>query len=481
QRRAPAAAPPARALRGAAVRRLDALADGPRARALEPGGAPGAPPAPRRARHGAPAPRPLPARGVLLHRDRNLADPARRARGAGRADLHGERAGGFRDDAARALAPPALPPRARRRGLLHAERGGRAAHPRPGRRPAAGPGRGQPQVRRRRRRPAARRAPPRRRARRAAHDRGRQHARGRGRDGARGLPARAGGTRRSDAPPRPAAPRAPGRGGRAGARRRVPARARQRARDAREGTGARGHPPRRGRTAGALLRARGDRLRRGEPGAGRRTQRARAGARRPARAGRAAHRARGGHGGAPDRGWRGAARELGREPRLGAGRPARRAGAPGRPGTARALRAALAPAALAYGAVAALRNRLYDAGWLDAARVPAHVVSVGNLAVGGTGKTPTALWLAERLAARGLRTGIVARGYRKRRRGVVIVGEKGRPLVGPEEGGDEAVLLARRFAGPVVSGERRAEAAAVACARFALDALVLDDGRLGPA
>ena len=148
----------------------------------------------------------------------------------------------------------------------------------------------------------------------------------------------------------------------------------------------------------------------------------------------------------------------------------------GRTPSARALRAALAPAALAYGAVAALRNRLYDAGWLDAARVPAHVVSVGNLAVGGTGKTPTALWLAERLAARGLRTGIVARGYRKRRRGVVIVGEDGRPLVDPEEGGDEAVLLARRFAGPVVTGERRAEAAAVACARFALDALVLDDG-----
>jgi len=143
---------------------------------------------------------------------------------------------------------------------------------------------------------------------------------------------------------------------------------------------------------------------------------------------------------------------------------------------ARALRGALVPAALAYGALATLRNRLYGAGWLGAARVPAHVVSVGNLAVGGTGKTPTALWLAERLAARGLRTGIVARGYRKRRRGVVIVGEEGRPLVGPEEGGDEAVLLARRFAGPVVSGERRAEAAAVACARFALDALVLDDG-----
>src|SRR5207247_603643 len=143
---------------------------------------------------------------------------------------------------------------------------------------------------------------------------------------------------------------------------------------------------------------------------------------------------------------------------------------------ARALRGALVPAALAYGALATLRNRLYGAGWLGAARVPAHVVSVGNLAVGGTGQTTTALWLAARRAARGLRTGIVARGYRKRRRGVVIVGEKGRPLVGPEEGGDEAVLLARRFAGPVVSGERRAEAAAVACARFAVDALVVDDG-----
>jgi tetraacyldisaccharide 4'-kinase len=154
---------------------------------------------------------------------------------------------------------------------------------------------------------------------------------------------------------------------------------------------------------------------------------------------------------------------------------ARRAWAP-RTRAEHALRAALVPAALAYGAVMAMRNRLYDVGWLAAARVPAHVVSVGNLAVGGTGKTPTTLWLAERLAARGYRVGIVTRGYRKRRRGVVVVGEAGVPLVTPEDGGDEAVMLARRFGGPVVSGERRAEAAAFACARFALDTIVLDDG-----
>jgi tetraacyldisaccharide 4'-kinase len=156
-------------------------------------------------------------------------------------------------------------------------------------------------------------------------------------------------------------------------------------------------------------------------------------------------------------------------------RLAERAWAPETAGE-RALRATLVPAAVAYGAVATLRNRLYDAGWFTVRRVPALVLSVGNIVVGGSGKTPTALWLAERLALRGRRTGIVARGYRKRRPGVVIVGEAGRSLVAPEEGGDEAVMLARRFTGPVVTGERRADAAALACARFALDTVVLDDG-----
>ena len=148
----------------------------------------------------------------------------------------------------------------------------------------------------------------------------------------------------------------------------------------------------------------------------------------------------------------------------------------GRTPSARALRLALVPAAAAYRAAVGLRNRLYDQGWLAARRVPARVVSVGNLTVGGTGKTPAALWLAERLAARGHRVGIVARGYRKQRAGPVVVGVDGRALVTPEDGGDEAVMLARRFAGPVVTGERRHEAALLACARFALDTIVLDDG-----
>jgi tetraacyldisaccharide 4'-kinase len=142
----------------------------------------------------------------------------------------------------------------------------------------------------------------------------------------------------------------------------------------------------------------------------------------------------------------------------------------------RAIQLLLVPASLVYGVGVVVRNRLYDAGWLGQTRVAARVLSVGNLTVGGTGKTPAALWLAQALVRRGRRVGIVARGYRKRRPGVVVVGTSGMPLVSAEDGGDEAVMLARRFAGPVVTGERRVEAASEACARFGLDTLVLDDG-----
>jgi tetraacyldisaccharide 4'-kinase len=143
---------------------------------------------------------------------------------------------------------------------------------------------------------------------------------------------------------------------------------------------------------------------------------------------------------------------------------------------ARVLRATLVPAAAAYAAAVRLRNLAYDHGWLPSTRVPARVVSVGNLAVGGTGKTPAALWLAEAFQRRGRRPAIVARGYGKRRPGVVVVGRSGTPLVSPAEGGDEAVLLARRFTGPVVTAERRADAAHVACAALGADTIVLDDG-----
>lgn len=75
------------------------------------------------------------------------------------------------------------------------------------------------------------------------------------------------------------------------------------------------------------------------------------------------------------------------------------------------LRTALWPLGLCYGVVAAVRNFAFDARWKRVQRAPVPVLSVGNLSVGGTGKTPTVLWLCELLRARGQRPGVLARGY----------------------------------------------------------------------
>ncbi|HEY7879013.1 MAG TPA: tetraacyldisaccharide 4'-kinase [Gemmatimonadaceae bacterium] len=75
------------------------------------------------------------------------------------------------------------------------------------------------------------------------------------------------------------------------------------------------------------------------------------------------------------------------------------------------VRAALSPVALLYGGGVALRGALYDAGLLRASDLAVPAVSVGNLTVGGTGKTPAAAWFAAQLAARGARPAIVLRGY----------------------------------------------------------------------
>ncbi len=81
----------------------------------------------------------------------------------------------------------------------------------------------------------------------------------------------------------------------------------------------------------------------------------------------------------------------------------------------------LAPFSFLYGAIMGLRNGLYRIGLRHRVRVGAPVVVVGNLTVGGTGKTPLVAWLATQIATFGMRVAIVSRGYGGRARGVTRV------------------------------------------------------------
>jgi tetraacyldisaccharide 4'-kinase len=136
---------------------------------------------------------------------------------------------------------------------------------------------------------------------------------------------------------------------------------------------------------------------------------------------------------------------------------------------------ALRPLSGLFGVGVELRGLGYRVGVLRVRHAPIPVVSVGNLAVGGTGKTPVTLWLARALAGRGLRVGVVSRGYGGTARGVTIVSRGSGPEVSPDQVGDEPVMMAKSFAGPVITAARRIDGA-VAAAELGCELIVLDDG-----
>ena len=111
--------------------------------------------------------------------------------------------------------------------------------------------------------------------------------------------------------------------------------------------------------------------------------------------------------------------------------------------------------------------------------VPAVVISLGNITVGGTGKTPTACMLARRLQAQGWRVALLNRGYRSQREqgGAAVMSDGQHVLLTAEEGGDEACLMARSLPGvPVLVGRHRAAGGRLAVERFGTQVLLLDDG-----
>jgi tetraacyldisaccharide 4'-kinase len=142
--------------------------------------------------------------------------------------------------------------------------------------------------------------------------------------------------------------------------------------------------------------------------------------------------------------------------------------------------ALLAPLALPEGlfrAAVAARAALHARGFASVEHAAVPVISVGNLAVGGAGKTPAVIALAARLVARGRRVAVLSRGYGATRADARVVSDGAAVRLAAAEGGDEPVLVARRLPGvAVLCGPRRADLARTAVATLGADALLLDDG-----
>ena len=138
----------------------------------------------------------------------------------------------------------------------------------------------------------------------------------------------------------------------------------------------------------------------------------------------------------------------------------------------RPLHVVLIPLSLLFAAVAGLRRAAYRLDWMKRERMPVPVIVVGNITVGGTGKTPVVLWLVQLLREAGYYPGIVTRGYGGSEALQEVLADSD-----PRRTGDEPLLLARRAGVPVFAGRRRSAAArSLLQAHPRCDVLVADDG-----
>jgi len=116
-----------------------------------------------------------------------------------------------------------------------------------------------------------------------------------------------------------------------------------------------------------------------------------------------------------------------------------------------------------YGSLTSARNGLYDRQVLKVHKLAWPVISVGNISVGGSGKTPFVIMLGGLLAQRGLWIDVLSRGYRRSTHGVLTVNADG----SPDQFGDEPLLIARKLRSPVIVGESRYEAGLESEQRYA--------------
>jgi tetraacyldisaccharide 4'-kinase len=132
---------------------------------------------------------------------------------------------------------------------------------------------------------------------------------------------------------------------------------------------------------------------------------------------------------------------------------------------------------LPYGGVILTRNLFYSFRLLKTKHLPCPVISVGNITVGGTGKTPLVIALARGLMERGISVAILNRGYKGKKTTGALVGNGEKVFLSPEESGDESYFTAKALQGiPVLVGKDRFKIGQMALQHFDIRGLLLDDG-----
>jgi tetraacyldisaccharide 4'-kinase len=136
------------------------------------------------------------------------------------------------------------------------------------------------------------------------------------------------------------------------------------------------------------------------------------------------------------------------------------------------MKLAASAASLAFSAAVRLRNTAYDRGIVKPQQLRGPVVSVGNVSVGGAGKTPFVILLGELLRKRGIAFDVLTRGYGRSSKATTIVDASGLP----EQFGDEPLLIARKLGVPVIVADERYQAGLLAEEKFGPQLHLLDDG-----
>ena len=135
----------------------------------------------------------------------------------------------------------------------------------------------------------------------------------------------------------------------------------------------------------------------------------------------------------------------------------------------------LSPISMVYSSVMSLRNYMFDSGVFTIEKVNAKVISVGNLTVGGSGKTPMVMYITKLLKRNNVKVGVLSRGYGRNSKGFKLVSDGNKLFFSVNESGDEIVQVAEECKVPAAVSEKRVVGAKKLIEKTSVEAIVLDD------